>query len=496
MRGVTLQSLVPELQLRVTLMLGWRDAVAMWAALRCRPGDSSSSLAPWRKLVAGLVSRWGHDRTFLTDLSLLRDIGHYKLVLGAYKELYPDVICEALMLQYSPSRMLLTIVAIDDVETMRAFVASQRCLTVEAHVLNSALQQHAVRCAELLLHEARLTARAQTCGGRRVKIEYPTRVYTDCQGAASDFVDFDLYPQRLLWTAASTGLSSLCDAVLAFLEECCLAASTPVALPAAAGAGSVEGRKVDRLRLWAACCGAACGNVPLLEFCGGPLLCGPLSRVSFRAPCVGGCPEVSFDEAPLAVVAAARGHVGALEALGRLGVDLLLCTRRGLTAQHTARSHKSAAQRERLCKALVLAPCGSRPPTPTARMLAAAAAAVEGPLALDAAGEGGPLMAAIERGDLAAVRLMLQRGARLEVQDLMAAVRSGDLDVLAFVQGECSSAAGKAEFRKMMSQTAAQIRENSRSHQAARASLSTSASGTVLRQAGAAMALGRASPVL
>jgi len=72
----------------------------------------------------------------------------------------------------------------------------------------------------------------------------------------------------------------------------------------------------------------------------------------------------------------------------------------------------------------------------------------------------------------------------------MAAVRSGDLDVLAYVQSECSSASGKAEFRKMMSRTAAQIRESSKTNRP-RNTVATSSSSTSLRQAGAAVALTR-----
>merc|ERR1712217_550672 len=57
---------------------------------------------------------------------------------------------------------------------------------------------------------------------------------------------------------------------------------------------------------------------------------------------------------------------------------------------------------------------------------------------------------------------MLQYGAKLEACDIMAAVRSGDLDVLAVVQAECAASGGQTEYRRMMRKTAREIHDSNR----------------------------------
>jgi len=495
--GPLLQSLVWEVQLRIAILLGWHDACSLWSTLH--PAGSSNCQVAWRELISAFVAHRGHDSAFLADLSMLREAPRYQMLIGAYAELHPDVIKKAFSQRGSPNRMLGQIVASDDASMLRAFLDSQRHqLTVEASMLCTAIERSASRCVELLLDEAvakELGKNKGSCAGARVRIEYPARSVADVLGqvsplsssssssAGSDFIDFDQYPQRLLWAAAVARSRALSDRVLAYLRE--RAASTK---PIASGS-QAPASFADHLRLWAACCGAACGHVPLLEECGSVALAGPLARVSFRAPCALGSSEVEFEDTPLGVIAAARGQVGALEALARLGHDLQLCSPRGLTAIDAARQHRSAELREGLLA--VLRAAGARPLTPSAgpsfvlgagrgSTITAVTASVES----DA---GSPLVAAIERGDLPMVQRLLKLGARLEAEDLMAAVRSGDLEVLAFVQTQCTDASGKAEYRKMMRKTAQQIRENSRGR--LRNSLPSSSSSSSLRQAGVAVML-------
>jgi len=89
---------------------------------------------------------------------------------------------------------------------------------------------------------------------------------------------------------------------------------------------------------------------------------------------------------------------------------------------------------------------------------AAAARMLDGALAWEPV----PVEAAIRRGDTKGLRSMLARGAHLQQSDLMVAVNSGDLEMLAFVQAECKAGDGAGEYRKMMRQTAAQIRAERR----------------------------------
>lgn len=456
--GGSFEALVLELQLRIALMLGWHDACSLWSVLQ--PALGAAGRLAWRELVSAIVAHRGHDEAFLADLSMLRDASRYRPLIGAYAELHPGVVKKAFGHRYSPNRMLGHIFASDDIALLQLILETNRQVTVEATALCAAIEQRADRCVGLLLAEA--SSDRANSGGSRVRIEYPRSSLTDPVG--QDRVNFSNYPQRLLWAAAQT-------------RSAAVWARPSLAAPEA------DAKGLDKLQLWAACCGAACGDVPLLECCDPAALAGPLARVSFHAP---GSVEVDFAETPLAAVAAARGHIGALEALAQSGADLQLCCPRGFSAEEAARKQRVPALRERLLATLHAAGIARASTTSGPFTVGRARASGAEPET------GSPLSAAVERGDLPAVRHMLRHGARLQAEDIMAAVRSGDLDVLAFVQKECAaSASGQDEYRKMMHKTATQIRENSKSR--LRASTGGSTSSSSLRQAGASVMLRKSS---
>lgn len=452
-----------ELRLRVALCLGWHEAVAFWSSIPSTAG--AAGLPEWRELVESLVAQRGHDEGFLADISTLRSASRYRPLIEAYEEAHPSVVKNALGHRFSPNRMLEHIFSVDDVPLLELLIDTHRKLHVEASSMLQAIDCRALRCLEVLFAESSSPAAASsTVSGPRVRIEYP-RWHTTSEEKRDNFVDFRRFPQRFLWQAALTQDTPLVEAVLRYLRERC---------------GSSEAAS-RRPLLWAACCGAACGLEPLLGLCGSPLLAGPLARVTFRAPATLSSPEdVSFDDAPLAVVAAARGCVASLGTLAFCGVELRLCTPRGLDAVEAARRHPKVETRMRLMA--ILRNAG-----------AAVAPASTGSAARSGgAGTGGfddsddPLTAAIGRGDLRAVQEMLRFGARFEAGDIMSAVRSGDLEVLSFVQSQCAAGNSQAEYRQMMRQTATQIRDESRGRHR---SLPGSGSSSALRQAGGSMVL-------
>lgn len=476
--GGSFEALVLELQLRIALMLGWHDACSLWSVLQ--PALGAAGRLAWRELVSAIVAHRGHDEAFLADLSMLRDASRYRPLIGAYAELHPGVVKKAFGHRYSPNRMLGHIFASDDIALLQLILETNRQVTVEATALCAAIEQRADRCVGLLLAEA--SSDRANSGGSRVRIEYPRSSLTDPVG--QDRVNFSNYPQRLLWAAAQTRSRPLCDGVMTLLRERCrVGSSITCGSGGSASPWQADAKGLDKLQLWAACCGAACGDVPLLECCDPAALAGPLARVSFHAP---GSVEVDFAETPLAAVAAARGHIGALEALAQSGADLQLCCPRGFSAEEAARKQRVPALRERLLATLHAAGIARASTTSGPFTVGRARASGAEPET------GSPLSAAVERGDLPAVRHMLRHGARLQAEDIMAAVRSGDLDVLAFVQKECAaSASGQDEYRKMMHKTATQIRENSKSR--LRASTGGSTSSSSLRQAGASVMLRKSS---
>ncbi|CAE8619777.1 unnamed protein product [Polarella glacialis] len=486
--GIT--GLVLELLLRIAACLTWHQACTLWSALPLATSAPSVDKA-WASLVAALVDMRGHDEVFLADVSTIQEAALYRPLIKAYSELYPSVIHRALSVRYPPNRMLEHIFATDDALLLRLLIETHCRLSLDGNALSTAIDRRACRCVALLLAEASPNSTA-ACGTRvhldlvgsssktlagRKAIE----IYNKSQSEASQpsnrsvgMVDFGRFPQRLLWRAAATRDDSIAILVLHHLLEA-----------AKAMAGTADRREAAeaKVRRWAACCGAAYGSVALLRFCGAALA-DDCSRVSFQASADGSGPfqeDILFEESPIAVVAAEKGHIQALEEMVRSGVDMMMCTSRGVAALDAVRlsMRHSAALRAQL-EVVILAPPGSQRASgsrPSSRLSSKAAVGNRGDgdglaLALQAAAAasaafrlmGGhfealpPLEAAIKRGDVIGLRSMLRRGAKLEQRDLMTAVNSGDLEMLAIVQAECSAGAGLAEYRRMMKQTSAQIR--------------------------------------
>lgn len=503
-----LAGLVQELLLRIASYLTWHQARAYWSVLpvATEAAGQDAVQKAWLPLVRSLVEVRGHDEVFLADLSTLQDCTPYWPFIEAYTELYPTVTKAALSHQYSPNRMLEHVFAVDDAPLLRLLLETNRLMQIEAAAICSAVDQRAQKCLEVLLSEARAER-------GRVRLEFPRQpmvpdvlagfpmstpsspsfgaVPTSSSSTVAP-VDFDRFPQKLLWRAALTRDTAISKLMLGYLAR---AAKT--------GAGAESKERLEaaesRLRLWAACCGAACGQRALLAYCG-PFLA-DFERISFHATVAnarnGFQEELDFEETPLAVVATLRGHAEALEFIARCGNDLMLCTRRGLTALDAARQPQNSAEQRARLEAIILAPPGSLPPIGSSRTsgsrpgsgrqqrvpfggmgkadeglalaLAAASAAAAAMRILEgsAAWDGEPVEAAIRRGDAKALRSLLGRGARLQQSDLMAAVSSGDLDMLSLVQAECKGFGGQAEYRKMMRQTASQIRADKRAELAA-----------------------------
>lgn len=467
-----LLGLARELHLKVALWLTWHEACTFWLALQPLPEDSDDE---WRLLVSALVAERGHDEAFLADLSILRESLHYLPLLTAYSLLFPEVIRKALTHRFSLTRLLERLLISDDVGLLQLLLSSHKKVVVESHTLVAAIERRAQQCLKLLFAEAS-SVKAKGLLAPRVRLEFPRRVVALGAGVDSTFVDFGHFPQRLLWAAALTRDVGVCKEVLTYLRE----------------VASGDAAAMARIRLWAVSCGVACGNVPLIAGCGPDELQGALARVSFKAPPksgpagAGSFEELQFEDTPLAVVAATLGHVAAVEELVRSGVDMQLCTRRGLTALEAARQSGHAPAVQKALEAALLA--GEQPgarslpplaPTRTSSRSGTGTAPAEG---------GCPIATAILRGDVSTLRSLLQRGGRLQQSDIMAAVNSGDLDMLAFVQSECAAGAGGDEYRQMMRQTAQQIRAASKASRSFRSPVSlppltSSGSGTALRQA-------------
>lgn len=143
-----------------------------------------------------------------------------------------------------------------------------------------------------------------------------------------------------------------------------------------------------------------------------------------------------------------------LKRLASKGADLQPCTRRGLTVWDAVERQPTGERRESLLRVL-------RAVDPLGQAKGPVVGACNGnfPEENDSASSRDPLQAAVEAADIPALRSLLVRGGRLEGPDIMAAVRSGDLDMLNFVQAECKNIAGtNTEYRKMMKATAAKIR--------------------------------------
>ncbi|CAE8639547.1 unnamed protein product [Polarella glacialis] len=411
--GIT--GLVLELLLRIAACLTWHQACTLWSALPLATSAPSVDKA-WASLVAALVDMRGHDEVFLADVSTIQEAALYGPLIKAYSELYPSVIHRALSVRYPPNRMLEHIFATDDALLLRLLIETHCRLSLDGNALSTAIDRR----------------------------------------------------------AAATRDDSIAILVLHHLLE---------AAKALAGTADRREAAEAKVRRWAACCGAAYGSVALLRFCGAALA-DDCSRVSFQATADGSGPfqeDILFEESPIAVVAAEKGHIQALEEMVRSGVDMMMCTSRGVTALDAVRlsMRHSAALRAQL-EVVILAPPGSQRASgsrPSSRLSPKAAVGNRGDgdglaLALQAAAAasaafrlmGGhfealpPLEAAIKRGDVIGLHSMLRRGAKLEQRDLMTAVNSGDLEMLAIVQAECSAGAGLAEYRGMMKQTSAQIR--------------------------------------
>jgi len=482
--------LAMELLLRIASFLTWHQTRAFWSVLPMVTDSTASSDKAWLALVAARTASFGHEEAFLADLTTLKDAKPYQPLLAAYTELFPSVVKSALAHRYSPNRMLEHVFATDDAALLRLLFETHRFIHLEPSTLTNVVDRRARQCLEVILAEAAKGEKAH------VRLEVPRQPQQPQSEAASfpplqrsntsskAVVDFDRYPQRLLWRAALTRDSKICKLVLNYLAE-----------------GSKLAADYDpeafKLQRWAACCGAACGQSSLLAFCG-PLLADEVARVSFKVTTDSryGQEELEFTDAPLAVVAALRGHAQAVETMARSGADMMLCTSRGLTALDAARHPEHSAELRAKLESIILAPPGTLPPLsvrgsrPGSRIgsrpgssqrrsrssasigggeglalaLAAASAAAAAARMLNgtAAWEAEPMEAAVRRGDVKALRSLVSRGARLQQSDLMAAVNSGDLDMLAIVQQECQGADGTVEYRKMMRQTAAQIRADRR----------------------------------
>jgi len=510
MAGNVFSGLLEELQLRVAVFLEWHEACAVWGATSCsNRGDLQSGGLPlkllqqqrrhWRSLISALIDARGHDEEFLADLSTLQDTAHYRSVLVAYAELHPDTVQKALMRRHPPERLLDRIFACDDVRLLQLLLDTYKRLRVDGAKLVGAVQACSVRCLKVVFDESRPTRhgdlpRVQLDIGLRQK----QRDHMEDQDGSEGVVDFRNYPQNLLWQAAFTRDDLVWVVVLQHLKEhlaneaslATLAKPSKNALdsstPSSGSSPSVASAPEDKLRYWAACCGAASGHEPLLHFAGSEACA---SRVSFMAPAPTRAygqtwserpvsEAYCFEEAPLAVVACSSGRVNALRHLSRSRVDLNLVTRRGLSALDVARRQTGDIKKQ-LLDELHSAGCGgssgSRPSSSTGSRPPSA----------------GPLAASIERADVQRLTSLVQRGARLEACDMMSAVRSGDLDVLAVVQAECKKGtASLVEYRQMVRQTALQIRAERNGGgvvQRSRSSPAGAGSVRTLRQAGNAV---------
>lgn len=479
-----------DLLLRVALCLTWHEACFFWCALAPLMGDNSKS--SWCALVKALVAQRGHDDSFLAGASVLQTAPQYQHLFLAYRQLHPEIIKAILAHRYTPDRAIDMILAADDESLLRILLSNQRLLQVEQWQIRAAIKQKARRCLALLFSEAAHPV------APRVRIQARSRPAMD---ARASIVDFGNYPQCLLWYAAHARDDAICNLVLAHIYLLC--GPGGALAPAIANAGAAPSG-VERIALWAACSGAACGFEPLVARAGTPALTGPCARVSFRAPAHDGQEGELFEDVPLMVVAASCGHARVLEHLSRAGCDFNLCTRRGLTALGEVQ-RQSPEVREQLLGALRRSGAesfgtwsmsrpsskhSSRPSSRSGLPLRARSCTISGSSpshshASDCLPDrsGSPVRSAIARGDLSSVKAMLRGGAQLGASDIYAATQSGDLEMLAFVQSECASkASDHAEYRKMMRQTAMNIRDaarGGRSH--------STAHGSSLRQAGDSM---------
>lgn len=444
--GFDFLDLALELRLRIALMLGWHGCISFWHMIH-RYCDAASSIA-WRELVSALVGHTGHNSAFLTDLSVLRAVPTYQPFIAAYRELYPDMMGKFLSLRYNASRTLGTVIALNDLSTMRLFLHhTPGPILIDACLVCTAMERRSTRCAEMLLKCALAESPWQSA---KVGLEYPKRSCLANRLPTSGYVDFDVFPQRLLWAAAKTRHRGLCDAVIRLIGG----TGTGSNMRSGGAARGSNSFVAAGIQFWMVCCAVACGYASLLEHVSPSELCTTHARVSFRCPSSLGSPEAEFVETPLSVVAAVRGHADVLRKLVQLGFDGFLCSRRGLTALDAIRRHRSAEVRTELTKAIQLA------------MPAALVGSILGGcVPFDAHAVDDPFTAAIERADLATVGLLLNKGAVLETSDLLAAVGSGDLDVLAFVKSECQKMPGGAKrLRELTHEAAMRIRAPGTGH--------------------------------
>jgi len=307
--------------------------------------STASSDKAWRALVAARTASFGHEEAFLADLTTLKDAKPYQPLLAAYTELFPSVVKSALAHRYSPNRMLEHVFATDDAALLRLLFETHRCIHLEPSTLTNVVDRRARQCLEVILAEAAKGEKAH------VRLEVPRQPQNEAaqrsNTSSKAVVDFDRYPQRLLWRAALSRDSKICKLVLNYLAEGIKIAAD----------NDPEAFKLQR---WAACCGAACGQSSLLAFCG-PLLADEVARVSFKVTTDSryGQEELEFEDAPLAVVAALRGHAQAVETIARSGADMMLCTSRGLTALDAARHPEHSAELRAKLESIILAPPGS-----------------------------------------------------------------------------------------------------------------------------------------
>jgi len=460
--------LMVGLQLPVAKFLSWHELVMVWSILLS--GHASARMGAWRQLVATVVADRGHDEVFLADISTLRGTLRYGPFIVTYSNLYPDVAQRVLSHSYAPERMCVPIFTSDDSDMLALLLDTHGRLSIDIATVRVAIDYRAARCLKMLLAESTSADNA-----RRARVRIENASWHVLVQPPECLVDFRKFPQCLLWRAALTLDVSLCDMILSHMCIACGAAAA------------------SSLRLWAACCGVACGSTRLLVCAGDAAINGAFARVSFQAP--DACSTQVVDT-PLVVVAASYGHADVLEYLASQGADLRLCTPRGVTVCEAAQQHH-AQLRERLIRIAHGAGAGPLSLThvglPRYGMVSApiSGRVVDAGLwkdggKSDSSGSSGtsssdPLSAAIERADITGVRALLERGAQLGGSDIMSAVRSGDLDMLALVQEECrEKASSHVEYRQMMRQTVVQIHSSRR---IARQSHSSSS----LRRAGDAM---------
>jgi hypothetical protein len=440
--NTTISNLVinTDLHLPITRFLSWHEACSLWSVVHTSSG--TGSVREWRLLVDSLVCDRGHDDSFLADLSILKGVDRYKPLAEAYKELYPEKVAYVFANVYSADRILDSVFAADDASLLQLVLKRQqdllRPLRVDMCKMKAAITHRAKRALDILL----AASRQGSDNGLHIPgvvFECPRWQPAATEEPQSEPVDFERFPMCLVWWAADVGTAEICELILChlLLEY---------------GAGIAE-----QLRLWAACCGVACGNNTMITSAADAIASGHVARVSFSGVLSSG-QFVEFEDAPLPFVAACCGHEMILKSLVTKGANLQMCTRRGLTVWNAVDRHKTGDRQESLLETLrTVDPHGLAKGPEIGKCNGTYTSETECGSLHD------PVRAAVEAANISALRYLLQRGARLEGSDIMAAVRSGDLDMLSFVQAECKKVAGThSEYRKMMKATASQIRIQTR----------------------------------